>query len=84
MPTNAELSAAGSDRRSSANSCVRTVPRTPARKMSNRSKNVPIPVTTVAYACVGIGGSRFSRAAIETGRLRPGILLPGAQLDVDG
>jgi hypothetical protein len=34
--------------------------------MSKRSKNVPIPATTVAYVCVRIGGSRFSRAAIET------------------
>jgi hypothetical protein len=33
--------------------------------MSNRSKNVPIPATTVACVWVGIGGSRFSRAAIE-------------------
>jgi hypothetical protein len=33
--------------------------------MSNRSKNVPTPATTVAYVCVGIGGSRFRRAAIE-------------------
>jgi hypothetical protein len=33
--------------------------------MSNRSKNAPTPATAVAYWCVRIGGSRFSRTAIE-------------------
>ena len=38
--------------------------------MSNRSKNEPMPAMTVAARCVGIGGRRFSRAAMETiGRL---------------
>src|SRR5262245_47297745 len=70
IPTNAELNAAGSDSRLRRNSCVRTVPSTPARKMSYRSKNEPMPAISVTKRCVGVSGRRFSRAAMETGGMR--------------